>query len=170
MPQMCQSRPEKRNADNELGTDVCTFSQKGASKKISIVWVMFGVFINDVLERAETSPKDCIMSPYTEGRLDRYHIGIPRENPKSALDLGLSEGSLTCDPYSHITWRANHIYYVASQPRTSDRLISHWRALCLLAHDNRRCSIQPEIFTHQNFAQAGIRSRFDNGRVQCAYC
>ena len=39
------------------------------------------------------------MSPKTEGRLDRYHIGIPRENPKSALDLGLSEGSLTCDPY-----------------------------------------------------------------------
>ena len=25
---------------------------------------------------------------YTEGRLDRYHIGIPRENPKSALNLG----------------------------------------------------------------------------------
>ena len=58
MPQMCQSRPEKRNVDNELGTDVCTFSQNGASKKISIVWVMFGVFINGVLERAETSPKD----------------------------------------------------------------------------------------------------------------
>ena len=48
-------------------------------------------------------------------------------------------------------WRAHHVYYVASQPRTSDRLISHWRALCLLAHDNWRCSIQPEIFTHQNF-------------------
>ena len=30
----------------------------------------------------------CIMRPYTEGRLDRYHIGIPRENPKSALNLG----------------------------------------------------------------------------------
>ena len=60
-------------------------------------------------------------------------------------------------------------YYVASQPRTSDRLISHWRALCLLAHDNWRCSIQPEIFTHQNFAWAGIRSRFDSGRVLCAY-
>ena len=28
------------------------------------------------------------MRPYTEGRLDRYHIGIPRENPKSALNLG----------------------------------------------------------------------------------
>ena len=48
MPQMCQSRPEKRNADNELGTDVCTFSQKGASNKSSIVRVMFGL-----LKRAE---------------------------------------------------------------------------------------------------------------------
>ena len=51
-------------------------------------------------------------------------------------------------------------YYVASQPRTSDRLISHWRALCLLAHDNWRCSIQPEIFTHQNFAWAFCLSIF----------
>ena len=42
-------------------------------------------------------------------------------------------------------------YYVASQPRTSDRLISHWRALCLLAHDNWRCSIQPEIFHSSKF-------------------
>ena len=30
----------------------------------------------------------CIMRPYTEGQLDRYHIGIPRENPNSALNLG----------------------------------------------------------------------------------
>ena len=30
----------------------------------------------------------CIVWPYTEGQLDRYHIGIPRENPKSALNLG----------------------------------------------------------------------------------
>ena len=30
----------------------------------------------------------CIMRPYTEGRLDWYHIGIPRDNPKSALNLG----------------------------------------------------------------------------------
>ena len=29
-----------------------------------------------------------IMRSYTEGQLDRYHIGIPRENPKSALNLG----------------------------------------------------------------------------------
>ena len=43
-------------------------------------------------------------------------------------------------------WRAHHVYYVASQPRTSDRLACHWRALCLLAYDNWRCSIQPEIF------------------------
>ena len=30
----------------------------------------------------------CIMRPYTEGQIDRYDIGIPRENPKSALNLG----------------------------------------------------------------------------------
>ena len=47
MPQMCQSRPEKRNVD-ELGTDVCTFSQKRVSNKSSIVRVMFGL-----LKRAE---------------------------------------------------------------------------------------------------------------------
>ena len=50
----------------------------------------------------------------------------------------------------------HYIYYVASQPRTSDRLISHWRALCLLAYDNWRCSIQPEIFTHQSLPEPGF--------------
>ena len=30
----------------------------------------------------------CIMRPYTEAQLDRYRIGIPRENPKSALNFG----------------------------------------------------------------------------------
>ena len=57
--------------------------------------------------------------------------------------------SVTCDRASNHQlldyWRAHHIYYVASQPRTSDCLISHWRELCLLAHDNRRCSIQPRF-------------------------
>ena len=43
-------------------------------------------------------------------------------------------------------WRAHRVYNVASQPRTSDRLACHWRALCLLAYDNWRCSIQPENF------------------------
>ena len=62
-------------------------------------------------------------------------------------------------------WRAHHVYYVASQPRTSDHLISHWRALCLLAHGNPKCNIQSETFTHQNFARAGIRSRVDSGEV-----
>ena len=71
--------------------------------------------------------------------------------------------SFHCQPFDH--WGTHHVYYVASQLRTSDRLISHLRALCLLAHDNWRCSMQPEIFTHQNFAQAGIRSRVDSGRV-----
>ena len=41
--------------------------------------------------------------------------------------------SATCEPRTINL--PIHIYYVASQPRTSDRLISHWRALCLLAHD-----------------------------------
>ena len=71
---------------------------------------------------------------------------------------------LASNHQSFDSWRAHHVYYVASQPRTSD-----CRVLCLLAHDNWRCSIQPEIFTHQNFAWAGIRSRFDSGRVLCAY-
>ena len=37
--------------------------------------------------------------------------------------------------------------HVASQPRTSDRLACHWRALYLLAYDNWRCSIPPEILS-----------------------
>ena len=40
----------------------------------------------------------CIMMPYTEGRLDRYHIGIPRELSEIRTQPWLSEGSLTCDP------------------------------------------------------------------------
>ena len=40
----------------------------------------------------------CIMRPYTEGRLDRYHIGIPRELSEIRTQLWLSKGSLTCDP------------------------------------------------------------------------
>ena len=40
----------------------------------------------------------CIMRLYTEGRLDRYHIGIPRELSEIRTPLWLSEGSLTCDP------------------------------------------------------------------------
>ena len=35
----------------------------------------------------------CIMRPYTDGRLDRYRIGVPQP--------WLSEGSLTCNPYHH---------------------------------------------------------------------
>ena len=37
-------------------------------------------------------------------------------------------------------WWAHHVYYVASQSRTSDRLACHWRTLCLLAYDNWRKS------------------------------
>ena len=36
---------------------------------------------------------------YTEGRLDRYHICIPRELSEIRTQPWLSEGSLTCDPY-----------------------------------------------------------------------
>ena len=66
-------------------------------------------------------------------------------------------------------WRAHHVYYVASQPRTIDRLICHWRALCLLAYDNWRCSIQPEIFHSLKCrARAWIRTPVDSRRVQYA--
>ena len=40
----------------------------------------------------------CIMRPYTEGQLDRYRIGIPRELSEIRTQPWLSEGSLTCDP------------------------------------------------------------------------
>ena len=36
----------------------------------------------------------CIMRPYTEGRLDRYRIDIPRELSKIRTQPWLSEGSL----------------------------------------------------------------------------
>ena len=39
----------------------------------------------------------CIMRPYTEGRLDRYRVGIPRELSEIRTQPWLSEGSLTCD-------------------------------------------------------------------------
>ena len=41
------------------------------------------------------------MRHYTEGRLDRYRIGIPRELAEIRTQPWLSEGSLTCDPYHH---------------------------------------------------------------------
>ena len=43
----------------------------------------------------------CIMRPYTEGRLDRYRIGIPREMSEIRPQLWLNDGSLTCDPCHH---------------------------------------------------------------------
>ena len=44
----------------------------------------------------------CIMRPDTEGRLDRYRIGIdPRELSEIPTQPWLSEGSLTCDPCHH---------------------------------------------------------------------
>ena len=80
-------------------------------------------------------------------RLDRYRIGIPRELSEIRTQPWLSEESITCDPY-HLepsTFRllesASRLQCIASQPRTSDRLACHWRALCLLAYDNWRCSI-----------------------------
>ena len=41
------------------------------------------------------------MRPYTEGRLNRYRIGIPRELSEIHTQPWLSEGSLTCDPCHH---------------------------------------------------------------------
>ena len=43
----------------------------------------------------------CVMRPYTEGRLDRYRIGIPRELSEIRIQPWLSEGSLTCEPCHH---------------------------------------------------------------------
>ena len=43
----------------------------------------------------------CIMRPYTDGRLDRYCIGIPRELSEIRTQPWLSEGSLTCNPCHH---------------------------------------------------------------------
>ena len=43
----------------------------------------------------------CVMRPYTEGRLDRYRIGIPRELSEIRTQPWLSEGPLTCDPCHH---------------------------------------------------------------------
>ena len=44
----------------------------------------------------------CILRPYTEGRLDRYRIGIPRELSEIHTQPWLSDGSLTCDPCHHM--------------------------------------------------------------------
>ena len=41
------------------------------------------------------------MRPCTDGRLDRYRIGIPRELSEIRTQPWLSEGSLTCDPCHH---------------------------------------------------------------------
>ena len=44
----------------------------------------------------------CVMRPYTEGRLDRYRIGIILpELSEIRTQPWLSEGSLTCDLYHH---------------------------------------------------------------------
>ena len=43
----------------------------------------------------------CIMRSYTDGRLDRYRIGIPRQLYKIHIQPWLSDGSLTCDPYHY---------------------------------------------------------------------
>ena len=41
----------------------------------------------------------CMLRPYTEGRLDRYRIGIPRELSEIRTQTWLIDGSLTCNPY-----------------------------------------------------------------------
>ena len=65
-------------------------------------------------------------------------------------------------------WRAHRVYYVASQPRTSDRLISRWRVLCLLAHDNWRCSIQPETFHTSKFCSS--RDSISDRQLESQVC
>ena len=43
----------------------------------------------------------CIMRSYTECRLDRYLLGIPRELSEIRTQPWLREGSLPCDPCHH---------------------------------------------------------------------
>ena len=75
----------------------------------------------------------CIMRSYTEGRLDRYRIGIPRElseiRTQTLAEWGIFNLRFICylwasnhQPFDY--WRKHHIYYVAS-----DHLIGRWRAL-----------------------------------------
>ena len=42
-----------------------------------------------------------IMRPYTDGPLDHYRIGIPRELSEISPQPWLSEGYLPCDPCHH---------------------------------------------------------------------
>ena len=44
----------------------------------------------------------CIMRPYTDRRLDRYRMGIPRELSEIRTQPWLGEGFLTCDPWHHM--------------------------------------------------------------------
>ena len=43
----------------------------------------------------------CILRPYTDGRLDRYRIGIPQELSEIRTQPWLREGSLICNPCHH---------------------------------------------------------------------
>ena len=95
----------------------------------------------------ETFHMHCHRDPFFNCAPMQFHQQCPCYHIKNYM-LDCYLWASNHQPFDY--WRAHHVYYVASQPRTSDRLISHWRALCLLAHDNWRCSIQPEIFTHQN--------------------
>ena len=85
-----------------------------------------------------------------------HHLIGRRRNSITSVFISMSWKiclSATCEPRTSnlsITGERITFYNVASQPQTSDRLISHWRALCLLAFDNWRYSIQSEIFTHQS--------------------
>ena len=71
------------NSDNLLIQSICKS------------WVMnFGIVLYCIVLY-------CIMRPYTEGRLYRYRIGIPRELSEIRTQLWLSERSLTCEPSHH---------------------------------------------------------------------
>ena len=67
---------------------------------------MHGRCLQCVLEMSAVCTEDddvfyCIMRSYTEGRLDRYRVDIPRELSEIRTQPWLSEGSLTCDLYHH---------------------------------------------------------------------
>ena len=75
------------------------------------------------------------MGPHTEGRYDRYRIGIPRELSKIRTQPWLSEGSLTCDPQLHY---AAHNAMDKHIPHTGDR-----KPLAFLINSSLRTNVFP---------------------------
>ena len=77
-------------------------SNNGLGNKLAFYRYRYNITMSDDFELCIARISQCELSDhqlaivnivlyiyiYTEGRLDRCHIGIPRENSKSALNLG----------------------------------------------------------------------------------